>query len=150
LFLVAAHGKGSLEFLEAINQNAESQIESGNSAEAAIALHEALDAFDKRTKGTHEEVDALKARLSCLNNLGIALMMENDVAGATKALQECAGAFASNRQYGPQHSSTVMVMNNLGMLLASQHRDQEAEGCYRRALKGIQVRFGDKKIRSSN
>ena len=150
-----AHGGGSLDFLEAVNQNAESQIESGQSAEAAIALHEALDAFDKRTKGTGEEKDALKARLCCLNNLGVALMMEDDVTGATKTLQECAAGFASNRQYGPQHASTVMVMNNLGMLLASQRRDQEAEGCYRRALKGIQpylekgsklVSFGGRKV----
>mmetsp|Transcript_23745 Transcript_23745/g.49478 ORF Transcript_23745/g.49478 Transcript_23745/m.49478 type:complete len:905 (-) Transcript_23745:9-2723(-) len=132
-----AHGGGSLEHLEAVHQNAESLIEHGKSAEAAVALQEALAAFDKRAKVKGEEADVLNARLSCLNNLGVALLMENDIAGATQRLQQCATGYASSREYGPSHASTVMVMNNLGMLLAAQEKFQEAEGCYRRALRGV-------------
>jgi len=140
-----AHGEGSLEYLEAVNQAAENQIDSGHSAEAALALQDAIKSFQGRTKGKSEATDAMNAVLVCLNNVGVALMMEDDLTGAINAFQQCATGYASSPEYGPQHVSTVMVMNNLGMLFAAQSRTQEAEGCYRRALRGIEPFFSQSK-----
>mmetsp|Transcript_1677 Transcript_1677/g.3683 ORF Transcript_1677/g.3683 Transcript_1677/m.3683 type:complete len:892 (+) Transcript_1677:165-2840(+) len=132
----AAHGLGSIEYLLAVNQVAESQISNGEPAEAAVALDDAIKAYKKANKG--EGTKGVNNGLCiCLNNLGIALSMENDLLGASDAYKRCAQAYVSSPEYGPQHASTAMVMNNLGMLLEQQGKVTEAEGTFRRALAPI-------------
>lgn len=66
----AAHGLGSMEYLLAVNQVAESQISNGEPAEAAVALDDAIKTYKKANKG--EGTKAVNNGLCiCLNNLGI-------------------------------------------------------------------------------
>ncbi|SLM38811.1 nb-arc and tpr domain protein [Lasallia pustulata] len=40
------------------------------------------------------------------------------------------------KAWGPEHTSTLDVVNNLGLLYAGQGKMAEAEAMYRRALEG--------------
>ena len=114
-----------------MNQIAEAQIGNGEPAEAAVALHSAIKEYKKKNRAGPGVNNGL---CICLNNLGIALSMEDDLPGAAEAYKQAASAYAASPEHGPHHASTAMVMNNLGMLLQQEGKAAEAEGCFRRAL----------------
>ena len=46
------------------------------------------------------------------------------------------------KAWGPEHTSTLDTVNNLGNLYANQGKMQEAEAMYRRALEGYEKAWG--------
>ena len=42
------------------------------------------------------------------------------------------------KAWGPEHTSTLNTVNNLGLLYAEQSKMQEAEAMYQRALEGYE------------
>ncbi|GMH55559.1 hypothetical protein TL16_g01936 [Triparma laevis f. inornata] len=129
-----AYGTGSVEYLYAINSVAENHIVTGEAAEAAVALEDAIDEYKRQNKQMKIPHQAL---LVCMNNLGIALAMEEDHHGACKAYKQCAGGYVQNTEFGLHHVSTAMVMNNLGMTFAALGDNAQATGTYTRALGGL-------------
>ncbi len=46
------------------------------------------------------------------------------------------------KAWGPEHTSTLNTVNNLGLFYADQGKMQEAEAMYRRALEGYEKAWG--------
>ena len=76
--------------------------------------------------------------------------MEDDIQGAFDVYKLCVQTYVTSPDYGPQHASTAMVMNNLGMLLEQQGKYPEAEGTFRRALAPILPYITDVREHESN
>ena len=131
---LAESGAGSARILLRI---AKLREEGGDSGGARQAYREALEHFEM---GAPLAADDQKACATALNDLGLLLEAEGELAAAEEAYRDSAGAHADT--YGDRHPASAAVRANLASALATRGQAAGAAALLEQSLAVIRAAYG--------